>query len=34
MWPQIRPHLLDIGFAEVVFDPAGYRRGGADPPRE
>jgi uncharacterized protein len=31
-WGEIAPRLLALGFAEAVYDPAGYRRGGADRP--
>jgi uncharacterized protein len=29
-WPEIEPRLLALGFTEAVWDPAGYRSGGAD----
>ncbi len=29
-WNEIEPRLLALGFARAAFDPAGYRRGGAD----
>ena len=32
-WDGLAPRLLAFGFSAVAFDPAGYRRGGADPPR-
>jgi uncharacterized protein len=30
VWRDIEPRLLALGFAAVAYDPAGYRRGGAD----
>lgn len=30
MWPEIEPRLRALGFAQVTYDPRGYRRGGAD----
>lgn len=30
IWDRIEPRLLDLGFQRVIFDPRGYRRGGAD----
>ncbi len=30
LWPALEPPLRGLGFARVSFDPAGYRRGGAD----
>src|SRR5689334_14524656 len=33
LWPEIEPRLLDLGFGAATYDPAGYRRGGADEPR-
>lgn len=33
LWPEIEPRLLDLGFGAATYDPAGYRRGGADAPR-
>ncbi|HVT57582.1 MAG TPA: ATP-dependent sacrificial sulfur transferase LarE [Thermoanaerobaculia bacterium] len=29
-WPALAPRLRALGFAQVTFDPRGYRRGGAD----
>jgi len=29
-WDDLAPRLLALGFAAVAYDPAGYRRGGAD----
>lgn len=31
IWDRIEPRLLGLGFHQVTFDPAGYRRGGANP---
>jgi uncharacterized protein len=30
LWDDLAPRLLALGFAAVTYDPAGYRRGGAD----
>ncbi len=30
LWPALEEPLRGLGFARVSFDPAGYRRGGAD----
>lgn len=30
LWAEIEPRLLALGFAAAAYDPAGYRRGGAD----
>ena len=30
IWPAVEPNLLRLGFGRVGFDPAGYRRGGAN----
>ena len=30
LWDEIEPRLRTLGFARVMFDPRGYRRGGAD----
>ncbi len=30
LWESLAPRLAALGFAAVAFDPAGYRRGGAD----
>jgi uncharacterized protein len=32
IWPALVPELFALGFAGATFDPAGYRRGGADLP--
>lgn len=29
-WDALRPRLLELGFAEIAIDLAGYRSGGAD----
>jgi uncharacterized protein len=29
-WSDLAPRLRALGFAEAVYDPRGYRRGGAD----
>jgi uncharacterized protein len=31
LWPEIEPRLLATGFQRAIFDPAGYRSGGANP---
>lgn len=31
-WDEVASRLVALGFADVVLDPTGYRRGGADPP--
>jgi uncharacterized protein len=33
LWEALAPRFLALGFAAVAYDPAGYRRGGADGPR-
>lgn len=33
LWREIEPRLLALGFGAATYDPAGYRRGGADAPR-
>ena len=30
LWPELEPPLRGLGFSRVSYDPAGYRRGGAD----
>ncbi|MEA2603343.1 MAG: pyridinium-3,5-biscarboxylic acid mononucleotide sulfurtransferase [Acidobacteriota bacterium] len=30
IWNEIEPRLRSLGFERIVFDPRGYRRGGAD----
>lgn len=30
IWNELEPRLRSLGFEQVVFDPRGYRRGGAD----
>ena len=30
LWDDLAPRLRSLGFARVAYDPAGYRRGGAD----
>jgi uncharacterized protein len=32
LWRDLEPRLLGLGFAAAAYDPAGYRRGGADVP--
>jgi uncharacterized protein len=32
LWAALVPDLLALGFEHATFDPAGYRRGGADLP--
>lgn len=32
IWPVLAPDLVALGFEGATFDPAGYRRGGADLP--
>ncbi len=32
LWAALLPDLLALGFERATFDPAGYRRGGADLP--
>jgi uncharacterized protein len=34
LWPELAPRLVALGFRAASFDPAGYRRGGADGGRE
>jgi uncharacterized protein len=31
LWPALEPRLRSLGFESAVYDPRGYRRGGADP---
>ena len=33
LWPELEAPLRGLGFSRVSYDPAGYRRGGADLPR-
>jgi uncharacterized protein (TIGR00268 family) len=33
LWPALEPRLRSLGFDQAVYDPRGYRRGGADLPR-
>ncbi len=33
LWPALEAPLTGLGFAQVSYDPVGYRRGGADLPR-
>jgi uncharacterized protein len=33
IWDEIAPRLRSLGFADVAYDPQGYRRGGADLPQ-
>jgi uncharacterized protein (TIGR00268 family) len=30
LWPDLEPRLVGLGFARALYDPHGYRRGGAD----
>lgn len=30
LWGDLEPRLRSLGFAQVAYDPQGYRRGGAD----
>jgi uncharacterized protein len=32
LWPEIEPEILALGFSAALFDPRGYRSGGADAP--
>jgi uncharacterized protein len=32
LWPALEPRLRSLGFEGAVYDPRGYRRGGADLP--
>jgi uncharacterized protein (TIGR00268 family) len=32
LWDEIEPELLALGFSAALFDPHGYRSGGADAP--
>jgi uncharacterized protein len=32
LWPELEPELLALGFAGALYDPRGYRSGGADAP--
>jgi pyridinium-3,5-biscarboxylic acid mononucleotide sulfurtransferase len=32
LWPALEPRLRSLGFESAVYDPRGYRRGGADLP--
>ena len=32
LWPEIEPAILALGFSAALYDPRGYRSGGADSP--
>jgi uncharacterized protein len=34
LWDAVEPRVRALGFASAAYDPRGYRRGGADPPRD